>query len=379
MKTLIIFYENLFPIDRGNKSLIVHFIEYLKNNKVNFTLVCIGSDKKPSDQLKLFIDDLIYIQNPLEIKVNKIINKLICFFALTKLDQHQWLQFLVRRKLRKEWTRYDHFILNYVSFYRTIPKKRKKDTLLFTHDIEFFRDLSFSGKKDNFSCNIRLMNREMELFKKFKKVILLAEYERKLLAEKGYFYKNLIVSGIPQKLTQNRFDLEEEIDFLFVGGNALQNIEALNLFIKEVYTHFSGFKFIILGKVCEQFSFDKEKYPNIKLKGFVEDIKEYYHKAKIIVGTIRSGSGVKVKILEGMSYSKVILSNSKGLEGIEATHLLDVINIDLFRDTNNLIEIISNSLNDKIFRKEMGSNASKLIKNNHSPRKCFEEIINNIK
>ena len=46
--------------------------------------------------------------------------------------------------------------------------------------------------------------------------------------------------------------------------------------------------------------------------GFVEDTEVYFKKAKLVVLPLLNGGGVKVKLLQAISYQKLIVSTSKG-------------------------------------------------------------------
>jgi len=47
---------------------------------------------------------------------------------------------------------------------------------------------------------------------------------------------------------------------------------------------------------------------------------EIFHTANVMVVPLLSGSGLKIKILEGMAYGKCVITTSVGAEGIEAEH-----------------------------------------------------------
>ena len=49
----------------------------------------------------------------------------------------------------------------------------------------------------------------------------------------------------------------------------------------------------------------------------VDDMRDYYNMASVVVVPLRVGGGTRLKILEGMSMAKAIVSTSVGAEGIE--------------------------------------------------------------
>jgi polysaccharide biosynthesis protein PslH len=52
--------------------------------------------------------------------------------------------------------------------------------------------------------------------------------------------------------------------------------------------------------------------------GFVDDVRPFLHRACVVVVPLRSGGGMRLKILEAMAAGKVIVSTPVGAEGISA-------------------------------------------------------------
>jgi len=61
------------------------------------------------------------------------------------------------------------------------------------------------------------------------------------------------------------------------------------------------------------------KFPNLKIAGEVEDATEFMLSKTVMFVPLLSGSGVRVKIIEGMALGKTIISTSIGAEGINYT------------------------------------------------------------
>jgi glycosyltransferase involved in cell wall biosynthesis len=59
---------------------------------------------------------------------------------------------------------------------------------------------------------------------------------------------------------------------------------------------------------------------DIIVTGFVPDTSKFLIDADIFVAPIRFGGGVKVKIIDAMSYGVPVITTTKGAEGLEARH-----------------------------------------------------------
>lgn len=116
---------------------------------------------------------------------------------------------------------------------------------------------------------------------------------------------------------------ENNLSMLFVGSMShLPNIDGIDWFIKKVYPLILNntkvySELVIVGynppKHLKKY---EDKYPGIKVMGGVESVKEFYKKCNVVIAPIRFGGGTRVKILEGMSYSRPVVSTTLGAEGI---------------------------------------------------------------
>jgi glycosyltransferase involved in cell wall biosynthesis len=61
-----------------------------------------------------------------------------------------------------------------------------------------------------------------------------------------------------------------------------------------------------------------EEDRNIQVTGYVDDVRPYLHRASVVIVPLRSGGGMRLKILEAMAAGKAIVSTPMGAEGISA-------------------------------------------------------------
>ena len=84
-----------------------------------------------------------------------------------------------------------------------------------------------------------------------------------------------------------------------------------------------------------------------------------------------SGSGMRVKIIEGMALGKVIVTTSLGAEGIDVKHKKDILIADSADDFEKEIEIL---LENKSFFTKIGENAKTFIVKNMDNKKISAEL-----
>ena len=102
--------------------------------------------------------------------------------------------------------------------------------------------------------------------------------------------------------------------------------------------------------------------PGIKVTGFVEDIREYYVRARVCVIPLRIARGVQNKVLEAMSMAKAIVMTSPAVQGIG---VYDDSLLKIEDDPDRFADRVINLLQDELLRKEMGQAAR------HHIKKCF--------
>ncbi len=100
------------------------------------------------------------------------------------------------------------------------------------------------------------------------------------------------------------------------------------------------------------------KRNNVKIQEWVDDVNNYFEAGQVMIVPLLSGSGMRVKIIEGMAMGKAIVTTSIGVEGISATHLDHVLIGDSAEDFANAILKL---LEDESLVKSIGLAARKLV------------------
>jgi glycosyltransferase involved in cell wall biosynthesis len=113
---------------------------------------------------------------------------------------------------------------------------------------------------------------------------------------------------------------ENETNLLFCGSDGLLNFLGIKWFLNNVYPELIAtnkhIKLNIIGGICNSLV-DKPWaiMPHIKLHGFVDNLDDEYAKSHIAIVPLTVGSGIKVKLLEAITYKKPIVTTSIGIEG----------------------------------------------------------------
>ena len=108
---------------------------------------------------------------------------------------------------------------------------------------------------------------------------------------------------------------------LFVGSGALPNVDGLRWFLERIWpaVHAAcpSAEFRVVGTAASQVA---GREPGVKLVGEVDDLAAEYGQASLVVVPLRSGSGLKVKLVEAINEGCPVITTpvgAQGLRGIE--------------------------------------------------------------
>jgi glycosyltransferase involved in cell wall biosynthesis len=117
---------------------------------------------------------------------------------------------------------------------------------------------------------------------------------------------------------------QKELSIAFIGSLDWQpNIEGIEWFLEDVWSklqkRFSRVKLHIAGRNAPKW-LKTTRIKNMVFIGEVPDAPAFINQHSIVVVPLRSGSGMRAKILEAMALGKVVITTTIGLEGITAKH-----------------------------------------------------------
>jgi glycosyltransferase involved in cell wall biosynthesis len=109
----------------------------------------------------------------------------------------------------------------------------------------------------------------------------------------------------------------------------------------------------------------------VVVHGEVPDAMEFIREQGIMIVPLFSGSGIRIKVLEGMALGKSIVGTTKAFEGISVSQK-ECITSD---DAKGFCEAIEKLHLDEQLRKEMGENARNFVKKNFNNDEIIAQLI----
>jgi glycosyltransferase involved in cell wall biosynthesis len=202
-------------------------------------------------------------------------------------------------------------------YLRNLNRKLKKFELSFLNDYDLL---------------LPITDRDGEQFKK--------------LGYKGGLYT--LPTGIEAQRYQYNLSETEYPSIFHLGSLDWEpNLEGLRWFLNEVWPKVlkqnNAIKFYIAGRNASE-SLIKyfQDQTNVVFHGEVSDANSYINSKAIMIVPLLSGSGMRIKVIEGLALAKAIVSTKIGMEGISAKNGKDMLIADepeLF--AKHLLELIS--------------------------------------
>lgn len=166
----------------------------------------------------------------------------------------------------------------------------------------------------------RLRRDELNLLSQANAIVPISEVDLEHFRQLGFNGK-AFVSGVScdlQPAGEARPGHQEASLFHLGAMNWLPNVEAVDWFVDSIWPrlkqHFPQLSFRLAGLSMP------ERFKKLEAQGIfsetADDAAAFMEKSGIMIVPLQSGSGIRVKIIEGLSLGKVIISTSVGIEGI---------------------------------------------------------------
>lgn len=261
---------------------------------------------------------------------------------------------LIKRRLYEE--DYDIVQFEYLHMAQYVPESYNGTLILTEHQLHFlsrkrdFLYLPVSVKKIGaLMSSLKQMIYEINICKKFDKIITMTEYEKEILKSYAPY---LDVESIPMGTDTNFFSTnnfrKESTDIIYLGFfRHYPNIDAVLYFYKRIYPlikkELPEVSFNIVGFDPPEEILKLQDGNGIKIIGHVDDIRPYLEDSKVFIMPIRLGMGMRGKLFEAWSMKKAIVSTSIGCEGIEVESGKDILVADRPKEfAYKTIELIKN-------------------------------------
>jgi glycosyltransferase involved in cell wall biosynthesis len=222
-----------------------------------------------------------------------------------------------------------------------------------------------------------VMNRQFEYFE-LQMILLFDGIIPISPIDNRYFIENKVAKTLIVPVCIDKTEEPQVVNqFLvgFLGGmDWAPNVSGVVWFVENVWLKFvrkyPDAQFHLAGR---NFPLDIKawNYPGLVIHGEIDDAAAFIRNQSLIISPIFSGSGMRVKIIEAMSFSKCVLSTRIGAEGIAYTEKHDLL---IANTAEEYIEALASLYGNQDELMLIGKNAANLVDSLYNSKQHAEQM-----
>jgi hypothetical protein len=271
----------------------------------------------------------------------------------------------------------DVVVVNYIILANILDSLQSDENILkviLTHDVFHQRNALF--QKIGVAMGDGNWNLEAETAQLEKAQVLLA-----IQKEDAEVFKQMVpqarVLNMPISAVSYSHTIEQVPGrCLFVGSRTQHNFYGLQWFLENVWLQIvqkvPDCSLHVCGSVCDGI---KETFPNVRFLGRVNNLKPEYSAAEVCLVPLLAGSGLKIKLVEAMSYGRACVSTSVGIQGLPEIVGKTAILADTIDDFAAAVQTLLTNSNK---RQCMESQAYKYVSEKLSPKSSYQPFVDYI-
>ena len=380
MKILILLSRVPFPLEKGDKLRAYHQIKML-HKKHEIVLVALNHDKLHPNA----IAELTKVCSQIHIlpisKWSVILNLIIAFFKGIPLQCGYFYSQRNYRKIQEiiHKNKPEHIYAQLIrtsEYVKNVPIQKTID----------FQDAFSAGMKRRSENSKgffrwffrmeynRLKRYEEYIYSKFDKHSIISEADRDLLS----FAESKNICIIPNGIDFGFFTSKEsdkQFDLVFTGNMSYApNILAAKFLVQDimpqVWNKFPNCKLLISGANPGK-SVKKLSSKNVKIGGWVEDIRDSYSSSKIFIAPMQIGTGLQNKLIEAMSMGLPCITSTLANRALKATEMDEIL---IGKTAKEYAELVIELLTKEEMAWKIGQNGKEYVHANFSWEKSTQKL-----
>lgn len=382
MKILQVCHRVPFPpIDGGNFAIISIGQSLIKSGSrikmfaLNTTRHFIDIDKLP----EVFRSQTNIEGHKIDTSI-KIIPAFLNLFSSKSYNISRFCSKEVEQKLIELLKKGDFDVIQLESLFTApyitaIRKNSKAKIVLRAHNVEFLiwqrmRDACKSRLKRKYLAHLaaNLKKYELKMLNVYDAILPVTQDDANVFMELGCRIPIFITPiGADVSVLKKLYNENPELCLFHLGSmDWMPNVEAVEWFLKncldEVSRRFPMLKIYFAGRGMPD-HLKELGNDNTVFIGTVEQGQQFIQSRSIMIVPLLSGSGMRVKIIQGMAMGKAIISTTIGAEGIAYTNEKNILIADTAEE---FVAAIEKCVKDKSFCKRLGLEAMKLAEEKYS-------------
>ena len=291
----------------------------------------------------------------------------------------------VRNYVNENINDIDYFWTNFIYMVQYVTEGFKGKMVMESQDVEsrLFQQAFLKGSILHLKLLyllewIKYFNYEKKIYKKFNIIFTVSDADKSLL-NRITGKKNIFTLPPVIRTHIGEFKFKKNT-LLFVGDLYwYPNKDSLTWFLKKIYPKLKvkipGLELWIVGRLSPNYKLIK--LDGVKYLGFQPYSKliKYLSKAQIFVAPMIYGTGIKMKILEAMSWGLPVVTTLKGITGINVKHNKEVM---VAKNDEEFIDLTLELKNNDKLRQKLIKNAYEFIEKNYTRQNLVGIIRKNL-
>jgi glycosyltransferase involved in cell wall biosynthesis len=323
-----------YPPKSGGTVKSWNYVSFLAK-KYQLSVACLlkDDDAKYVEEFQNKLALATFIYEELQVK-RSAINLLKSYLMAPCMNVFRNASNSFKAKIEQQAKQQDVIIIDHYEMFQYVPATFKGKVIMHTHNAEFMLWQRMS---------------ELEEGNLLKKGVLRLEAARVKKYEQEIFRQADLIYSTPSDIALYRkhgFDVSKHVLTYHLGNDSLlklppiafnetekaltfigtlswePNIDGLLWFLGKVWpiiiAKHPDARLYVLGKDPDQRILDAAgEDKRVVFTGFIKDLEVYLKKTRVYLAPLRFGSGMKVKVLEGLYRGSPTVSTSVGAEGLE--------------------------------------------------------------
>jgi glycosyltransferase involved in cell wall biosynthesis len=290
-------------------------------------------------------------------------------FAVSRFDDKGYREALCALLDEKRFDFVQFEGLSLAHYLVDVRRQHKGPVILRAHNVEFrIWERSAAHEKNALKRRYlriqaeRLKQFELEKTALFDALVPITEVDKKAFKDLGITVPSHTAFSGRGFSTSEEKSREGSARFFFVGAfDWLPNTQGMEWLLRDVWPLIRSeepqAELHVLGRNCPD-GFKKAK--GVTIHPDRQDASGFFQEHQILLVPLRSGSGLRIKIVEGMSLGKAVVSTSIGAEGIPCVSGVNCLIADLAKEfAAHALQLFR----EAAFREEMGQEARKTAGN----------------
>lgn len=272
----------------------------------------------------------------------------------------EYIKGCFRELLKKK--KYDYIIINYEQWTGLLDGKLPNNPvkIIDTHD---WITLNEFYKNPLLKIGDRFQE-EINNLKKFDRIITISQDEYFIF---NSFLGDKVINIPPSFPVCFSSTSKKKYDLIFVGSDNIFNIKSMQWFFNSVYPLLpENINILIIGKICRHL----EKKEGVEQIEFSKDLQEYYDVSKISLCPMLEGTGIKIKVIEALSYGLPVVGTERAVDGFSSKYANGCLisnDPEIFKD--NIMALLQN----ESYYQNLKTQAEEYFRNNFYEEKSIQQ------